>query len=178
MEGRRPRLSQRRGAPVNTFSLVSLQMNTAIEATYNINVLWRLPRTRPLRPCGDAGRLTLPPLTAPRARHRALFHPLAGPIQNGHINLIISSAIRLADEERDASPGTDAGYPYQGGCQAAGSQAVFLALLSYAMLGSAQRAPMDIGPLVRIPLPVCQEARSSGAVVTWWFPISFRVRSR
>lgn len=25
---------------VNTFSLVSLQMNTAIEATYNINVLW------------------------------------------------------------------------------------------------------------------------------------------
>lgn len=44
MEGRRRsseswlRLSARRLAVVNTFSLVSLQMNTAIEATYNINV--------------------------------------------------------------------------------------------------------------------------------------------
>ena len=32
-------------------------------------------------------------------------------IQNGHINLIISSVIRLADEER---LGTDVGYPYPG----------------------------------------------------------------
>lgn len=32
------RSRRRRLAVVNTFSLVSLQMNTAIEATYNINV--------------------------------------------------------------------------------------------------------------------------------------------
>lgn len=50
MDGRKGavvlRLSARRLAVVNTFSLVSLQMNTAIEATYNINVA-RASRSHP-----------------------------------------------------------------------------------------------------------------------------------
>lgn len=73
VEGRRPRLSQRRGAPVNTFSLVSLQMNTAIEATYNINVLRRLPRTRSRAPAATPGTLSLS-----LSFSLGLFHPLAG----------------------------------------------------------------------------------------------------
>lgn len=92
MEGRRRkwelwlRLSARRLAVVNTFSLVSLQMNTAIEATYNINVAHGFslaPTAQPLW-C-----VSLPPTLTGFAS-----------IQNGHINLIISSVIRLADEER------------------------------------------------------------------------------
>ncbi|KYM79909.1 hypothetical protein ALC53_09614 [Atta colombica] len=58
-----------------------------------------------------------------------------GSIQNGHINLIISSVIRLADEER---LGTDVGYPYQEWCQCS-----LLCSLCYARLGPAPRRSSD-----------------------------------
>lgn len=65
---------------------LSLQMNTAIELTYNINVERRLLLAR----CrGSVGVLRL------REPNLNLF-PTA--IQNGHINLIIRCVIRLADE--------------------------------------------------------------------------------
>jgi len=124
-EGRAPsypwlRLSARRLAVVNTFSLVSLQMNTAIEATYNINVPPTVSLARRAPPLAS---ISLPPTLS------------RGSIQNGHINLIISSVIRLADEER---LGTDVGYPYQEWCQCS-----LLCSLCYARLGPAPRRSSD-----------------------------------
>lgn len=112
--------ARRRLAVVNTFSLVSLQMNTAIEATYNINVPPAVSLARRAPPLAS---ISLPPT---RSR---------GSIQNGHINLIISSVIRLADEER---LGTDVGYPYQEWCQCS-----LLCSLCYARLGPAPRRSSD-----------------------------------
>jgi len=114
------RLSARRLAVVNTFSLVSLQMNTAIEATYNINVP---PAVLLARRAPPLASISLPPTLS------------RGSIQNGHINLIISSVIRLADEER---LGTDVGYPYQEWCQCS-----LLCSLCYARLGPAPRRSSD-----------------------------------
>jgi len=105
---------------VNTFSLVSLQMNTAIEATYNINVPPAVSLARRALPLTS---ISLPPTLS------------RGSIQNGHINLIISSVIRLADEER---LGTDVGYPYQEWCQCS-----LLCSLCYARLGPAPRRSPD-----------------------------------
>jgi len=105
---------------VNTFSLVSLQMNTAIEATYNINVP---PAVLLARRAPPLASISLPPTLS------------RGSIQNGHINLIISSVIRLADEER---LGTDVGYPYQEWCQCS-----LLCSLCYARLGPAPRRSSD-----------------------------------
>lgn len=105
---------------MNTFSLVSLQMNTAIEATYNINVPPAVSLARRAPPLTS---ISLPPTLS------------RGSIQNGHINLIISSVIRLADEER---LGTDVGYPYQEWCQCS-----LLCSLCYARLGPAPRRSSD-----------------------------------
>lgn len=105
---------------MNTFSLVSLQMNTAIEATYNINVP---PAVLLARRAPPLASISLPPTLS------------RGSIQNGHINLIISSVIRLADEER---LGTDVGYPYQEWCQCS-----LLCSLCYARLGPAPRRSSD-----------------------------------
>lgn len=150
------RLSSHCRPVVNTFSLVSLQMNTAIEATYNINVpqvvllaltlgyhhtnpLLHVPHLDP-RLCRRLFLLYfthsspssflysffplplllllllvlrlltvviwfshshyIPPFF-PFTLARPFTHSRPGPsIQNSHINLIISSVIRLADEER------------------------------------------------------------------------------
>lgn len=95
-------------------------MNTAIEATYNINVP---PAVLLARRAPPLASISLPPTLS------------RGSIQNGHINLIISSVIRLADEER---LGTDVGYPYQEWCQCS-----LLCSLCYARLGPAPRRSSD-----------------------------------
>lgn len=95
-------------------------MNTAIEATYNINVPQPVSLARRAPPLAG---ISLPPTLS------------RGSIQNGHINLIISSVIRLADEER---LGTDVGYPYQEWCQCS-----LLCSLCYARLGPAPRRSSD-----------------------------------
>jgi len=97
-------------------------MNTAIEATYNINVPPAVSLARRAPPLAS---ISLPPTLS------------RGSIQNGHINLIISSVIRLADEER---LGTDVGYPYQEWCQCS-----LLCSLCYARLGPAPRRSSDGG---------------------------------
>ncbi|XP_078039602.1 uncharacterized protein LOC144471439 [Augochlora pura] len=95
-------------------------MNTAIEATYNINVPQAVSLAHRAPPLAG---ISLPPTLS------------RGSIQNGHINLIISSVIRLADEER---LGTDVGYPYQEWCQCS-----LLCSLCYARLGPAPRRSSD-----------------------------------
>lgn len=113
MEGRRRRkrpapwlrLSARRLAVVNTFSLVSLQMNTAIEATYNINVAcWCLTCTNGTTP-QQPSHFHLDMYIYIYIVYIIYIYRLSlslgfASIQNGHINLIISLVIRLADEER------------------------------------------------------------------------------
>lgn len=72
---------------------LSLQMNTAIEATYNINAVFPLAYSSTRKRFSVFVRFLVATSVIPPS------------CSNGHINLIISSLIGLADEVRTLVPG-------------------------------------------------------------------------